>query len=233
MSVGRISWTSTGRAGSFCASPSANPGGLRKKDVRVLRLRALIAIAATTAFAAVPATALAASDEQPHAQSSETAATGGAEFGAAAPDAYPIVPGKVAVILEDGRAAAPAEAPDAVKQIIWAGNRIIGMPYRYGGGHAEGFEDTGYDCSGTISYALKGADLLERPLDSRSFFRWGRAGRGAWVTVYTASSHAYMTVAGIRLDTSAAGDPRGGKGPRWRVLRKSNKGYKTRRVVGL
>lgn len=199
----------------------------------MLRLRALIAIAATTTVVAVPASAFAADGDAHQAQSRETAATGGAEFGTAAPDAYPVVPGRVAQILEDGRAAAPAEAPDAIKRIIWKGNAIIGMPYRYGGGHARGFEDTGYDCSGTVSYALSGAGLLESPLDSRSFFTWGRKGRGQWLTIYTASGHMYMTVAGIRLDTSAAGDPRGGKGPRWRVLRKSNRGYKTRRAAGL
>jgi len=199
----------------------------------VLRLRAATLIAVTTVFAAVPAVSSAQTQEASTAQSSETASTGGAEYGTAAPDAFQVVPGAVAVIGEDGRAAAPADAPDAVKQIIWAGNKIIGMPYRYGGGHAKGFEDTGYDCSGTVSYALAGGGLLTAPLDSRSFFRWAQRGRGAWVTIYTASGHMYMTVAGIRLDTSAAGDPQGGKGPRWRVLRKSNRGYKTRHPLGL
>jgi len=199
----------------------------------VLRLKALLAIAVFSLFALLPATSGAADkDRAPAVQSEETAAAGGAEYGTVDPDAFPTVPGTVARIGKDGLAAAPEDAPDEVKQIIWAGNEIVGLPYRYGGGHAD-FEDTAYDCSGTVSFALAGADLLRRPLDSRSFFRWGAAGRGDWVTVYTASSHAYMTVAGIRLDTSAADHRGGAKGPRWRPLRKSNKGYKTRHPDGL
>ncbi len=170
-----------------------------------------------------PSAVAASSTDGKAAQSEETASTGGAEFGTATPNAFPTVPGNVAVIDDDGLAAAPANAPQEVKEIIWAGNEIIGMPYRYGGGHGD-FEDTGYDCSGTISYALAGADLLRRPRDSRSFFRFGAAGKGAWVTIYTNSGHAYMTVAGIRLDTSAADDRGGAKGPRWRPLRRSNAG---------
>jgi len=192
----------------------------------VLTASVAVPVLAPTAFAEDPG-----KDAQ-SAQGEETASTGGAEFGTESPDAFPTVPGSVAVIQEDGLAAAPADAPEAVKQIIWAGNDIVGMPYRYGGGHQD-FDDSGYDCSGTISYALAGAELLRRPRDSRSFYRWGAAGRGDWVTVYTNPGHAYMTVAGIRLDTSAADDRGGLKGPRWRVLRKSNRGYKTRHPVGL
>ncbi len=198
----------------------------------MLRLRALVLIAVFSLFAVAPVAAGAA-EKDPAVQSEETAAAGGAEYGTVDPDAYPTVRGDVAVIDDDGIAAAPENAPDEVKQIIWAGNEIIGKPYRYGGGHGEDFEDTGYDCSGTVSYALAGGDLLRRPRDSRSFFRWGAAGKGDWVTIYTASGHMYMTVAGIRLDTSAADHRGGAKGPRWRPLRKSNKGYKTRHPAGL
>lgn len=198
----------------------------------MLRPRAVVLIAVLLLFAVAPvASGATARDRQ--VQSQETAVAGGAEYGTVDPDAYPTVPGDVAVIGDDGLAAAPADAPDEVKQIIWAGNDLIGKPYRYGGGHGADFDDTGYDCSGTVSYALAGADLLRRPRDSRSFFRWGAAGRGDWVTIYTASGHMYMTVAGIRLDTSAADDRGGAKGPRWRPLRRSNKGYKTRHPAGL
>jgi hypothetical protein len=151
---------------------------------------------------------------------------------AGAADAQPTVPGTVAQIV-DGLAAAPAAAPDAVKQAIWAANAIIGRPYRYGGGHARGFVDRGYDCSGTVSVALHGGDLLDSPLDSGSFLRWGQSGAGQWITVYTNPGHAYAVIAGLRLDTSAAGDPHGLKGPRWRPTLRSSRGFKARHPVGL
>jgi hypothetical protein len=178
-----------------------------------------------------PAAALA---RDPEVQSGRSAAAGGAEFGTAAPTGpTPVVPGSVAQII-GGIAYAPEEAPDTVKQAIWAGNALIGMPYVYGGGHG-GFDrlDSGYDCSGTISWALHGGALLARPRDSSAFFRYGSAGRGSWITIFTNPGHAYMTVAGIRLDTSAADDPGGAKGPRWRPLRRSDRGFKVRHPVGL
>ncbi len=147
-------------------------------------------------------------------------------------DAQPTVPGTAATIV-NGLAAAPDAAPDAVKQAIWAANTIIGRPYRYGGGHARGFVDRGYDCSGTVSVALHGADVLDSPLDSGSFMRWGAAGAGQWITVYANPGHAYAVIAGLRLDTSAAGDPSGLKGPRWRPTLRSSHGFKARHPVGL
>jgi hypothetical protein len=146
--------------------------------------------------------------------------------------AQPTVAGAVAQIV-DGLAAAPEAAPDAVKQAIWAANGIIGRPYRYGGGHARGFVDRGYDCSGSVSVALHGADLLDSPLDSGSFMRWGAAGAGRWITVYTNPGHAYVVIAGLRLDTSAAGDRGGLKGPRWRPNLRSSRGFKARHPLGL
>ena len=167
------------------------------------------------------------------AQSQESAASGGAEYGTTDPAITSTVPGTVAQLLPSGYAAAPADAPDKVKAAIWAANTIVGKPYKYGGGHLPSFLDDGYDCSGTISFALAGAGLLRRPRDSRSFFRWGAKGPGEWITVFTNSGHAYVTIAGLRLDTSAADDPGGAKGPRWRPLRESDKGYKVRHPVGL
>ena len=136
-----------------------------------------------------------------------------------------------------GMAVAPAGAPPQVVAAIAAANRIVTKPYRYGGGHRS-FEDTGYDCSGSVSYALGGAGLLRSPLDSRSFARWGARGRGRWITVYTNPSHAYLVIAGMRLDTSGSermvrrygGQP--GTGPRWRGSRPSA-GYVARHPVGL
>ena len=153
------------------------------------------------------------------------------QVGAVSPAPPAAVPGSVATILGDGRAAPPANAPLEVQKAILAANAIIGKPYRYGGGHRS-FIDQGYDCSGTVSFALNGGGLLDDPLDSRSFFRWGQAGVGQWITVYTKSSHAFVVIAGLRLDTSAAGDPSGLKGPRWRPTLRSTRGFRARHPVG-
>jgi hypothetical protein len=175
--------------------------------------------------------ALAAFVAAPAAMAQEPAeGPGGAVYGQELPQ--PVVPGLQAQLLDSGLAAAPALAPPAVQQAIWKANAIIGRPYRYGGGHGK-FEDLGYDCSGTVSYALNGAGLLERPLDSSSFMRWGAAGKGAWVTVYTNPGHAFTVIAGLRLDTSAAGDPSGAKGPRWRPVLRKTRGFRARHPIGL
>lgn len=144
----------------------------------------------------------------------------------------PTVPGSVAKLLDDGTAAAPLDAPAEVQQAVWAANKLIGKPYRYGGGHAK-FNDTGYDCSGTVSFALKGAKTLKSPLDSSSFMSWGEAGVGTWITVYTNPGHAFVVIAGLRLDTSAVSDPGGQKGPRWRPALRVTKGFKARHPEGL
>jgi hypothetical protein len=148
------------------------------------------------------------------------------------PRSVPSVDGPTATVNEDGLAAAPVEAPPQVHDAIAAANKIVGKPYRYGGGHAK-VEDSGYDCSGTISYALIGAELLKAPLDSSSFMRWGEAGPGEWITVYTNPGHAFVVIAGLRLDTSAAGDRGGRKGPRWRPALRSTRGFKARHPEGL
>jgi hypothetical protein len=144
----------------------------------------------------------------------------------------PTIPGVKAKIGPDGKALAPASAPDQVKYAIWAGNQLQGLPYEYGGGH-QSFIDTGYDCSGTVSYALHGAGLLETPMDSSDLEGWGEEGPGQWITVYTNPGHAYAVIAGLRLDTSKAGDPRGQDGPRWRKRLRSNAGYDARHIFGL
>ena len=139
--------------------------------------------------------------------------------------------GPKAVVGKDGLAIAPLGAPQEVLDAIAAANKLIGKPYKYGGGHAK-VEDSGYDCSGTVSYALIAAGLLKTPLDSGSFMRWGRAGRGEWITIYTNPGHAYAVIAGLRLDTSAAGDPSGAKGPRWRPNLRSSRGFTARHPAG-
>lgn len=164
--------------------------------------------------------------------SQQQAVVGGQAFGEDNPAMTPVVPGDTAKLLPTGLAAAPADAPQAVQRAVWAANEIIGKPYRYGGGHRR-VQDTGYDCSGTISYALIGGGLLEDPLDSSSYMGWGERGRGDWITVYTNPGHAYIVIAGLRLDTSAAGDPGGRKGPRWRPTLRSSRGFRARHPEGL
>jgi hypothetical protein len=150
------------------------------------------------------------------------------------------VPGTVAQIMPDGLAAAPADAPPQVQNAIWAANELQEMPYKYGGGHRR-FIDNGYDCSGTVSWALHFAGLLDHPLDSSSFMRWAERGPGQWFTVYTNPGHAFVVIAGLRLDTSAAGvtakvakkiPTATERGPRWRPTLRSTRGFRARHPLG-
>ena len=139
------------------------------------------------------------------------------------------VDGTRAVLGPDGRTAlAPRDAPRQVKDAIAAANRITRKPYRYGGGHGR-WEDSGYDCSGAISYALRGGGLLARPRASSGFESYGRPGRGRWISVYANSGHAYVVIAGLRFDTSGRGE----KGPRWRPEKRSARGYVVRHPADL
>jgi hypothetical protein len=137
-------------------------------------------------------------------------------------------PGAKAQLSPDGRVAIPpVSAPDQVKNAVDAANQITNKPYRYGGGHRR-FEDSGYDCSGSVSFALRGGRFLKRPLHSRAFMRWGKAGPGQWVTVYTNPGHAYVLIAGLRFDTSGPGE----RGPRWRRSARSSSAYTARHPDG-
>src|SRR5918995_2367684 len=133
-----------------------------------------------------------------------------------------------AYIGSDGMAVAPASAPDEVRAIIEAGNAIAKKPYKYGGGHTR-WKDSGYDCSGSVSYVLHAAGLLNRALDSTGFMSWGDAGRGTWVTIRSNLGHAYMIVAGLRFDTSALRQT----GNRWTEQMRSARGYRGRHPDGL
>jgi peptidoglycan hydrolase-like protein with peptidoglycan-binding domain len=133
-----------------------------------------------------------------------------------------------AYIGDDGLAVAPASAPDEVKAILAAGNEIATKPYKYGGGHQR-WSDSGYDCSGSVSYVLHAAGLLDRPLDSTGLMSLGEAGRGNWITVRSNPSHAYMIVAGLRFDTSA----RKRTGNRWSEQMRSARGFSGRHPEGL
>jgi peptidoglycan hydrolase-like protein with peptidoglycan-binding domain len=133
-----------------------------------------------------------------------------------------------AVVGSDGLAIAPPDAPPLVRAIIDAGNRIATKPYKYGGGHGR-WEDTGYDCSGSMSYAFHGAGMLDVALDSTGFESWGEPGKGTWVTIFAKSDHAYMIVAGLRFDTSGRAD----QGTRWQATMRSSAGYVVRHPAGL
>ena len=156
----------------------------------------------------------------------------------------PPPPAKRAKIV-NGLAIPPAGAPVRVKRAIAAANRIVRKPYVYGGGHKPysarsaraASLDRGYDCSGTVSFALYGGGFLRSPLDSGSFMRWGLPGKGRWITVYTNPGHAYAVIGGLRLDTSGGDrlspeDRRSGAGPRWRKYNRSPQGFTARYPAG-
>lgn len=144
----------------------------------------------------------------------------------------PTVAGKTAMIRRNGLAAIPRSAPAAVRRILVAANQIIGKPYKWGGGHGRLF-DSGYDCSGSVSYALIRAGLLSYPMVSGTLAHWGLRGAGTYVTIYANKSHVYMEVAGLRLDTSSVGDPSGKDGVRWRPPIGGRFGFAVRHVAGL
>ena len=184
----------------------------------------VVCVVPGAAFASDPPTGGAAFQSEP--APGDPAATGGI---VPAP-ATPMVPGDEAVLLPDGTAAAPQLAPPQIQNAIWAANTIQKRPYRYGGGHAA-FISRGYDCSGTVSFALNAAGLLRQPRDSSGFMRFGLPGVGQWITIYAHGGHAYMVIAGLRLDTSSAGAG-GGKGPRWRATGRPTAGYTVRHPRG-
>ena len=136
-------------------------------------------------------------EKQAAKQAAEAAATGNAGVAGIAVNTH-------------GMVQPPAGAPAAVAQVIAAGNAIATLPYIYGGGHAS-FQANGYDCSGSVSYALAAAGLVSSPMVSGQFEDWGSPGPGKWITIYANAGHVWMTVAGWRFDTVALAE----SGPRW------------------
>jgi hypothetical protein len=149
-----------------------------------------------------------------------------------------LTPGPRAQLLPDGRAAAPQDAPPAVKAIIAAGNQIVGKPYLYGGGHGVPLDQVApaYDCSSSVEHLLYGARLLPVTYDAPSgtLESWGESGPGRWVTIYASADHVFMYVAGLRWDThNAAGPQDGSTGIGWHPLVRESAGFVLRHPVGL
>lgn len=129
----------------------------------------------------------------------------------------------------EGLAVDPIGAPSPISDIIAGGNAIATFPYRLGGGHGS-FVDYAYDCSGSVSYALAAAGLIDEPVTSAELMKWGRPGSGRWLTVYANPGHVFMTVGGLRFDTSGRA---GRRGSRWQTTLRSSRGFAARHWPGL
>jgi len=154
-------------------------------------------------------------EAQAAAQARAAAATGNAAVGGIA-------------VNTNGMVQAPPGAPAAVAEVIAAGNAIATLPYIYGGGHAS-FHADGYDCSGSVSYALAAAGLVSSPMVSGDFESWGDPGPGRWITVYANADHVWMEVAGWRFDTVALAET----GTRWSRTGGEFAGFVVRHPPGL
>lgn len=148
------------------------------------------------------------------------------------PVSGPVIRGKKARIYSAGQAAAPKKAPVPVKRAIWAANQLCSKPYRYGGGHAS-FDDGGYDCSGTVSYVLGAAGVINCPMSSTEFRKYGKRGRGKWITIYARDGHTFAVIAGLRLDTTPYDNDIGHWAPRWQITDRSPRGFEARHPIGL
>jgi hypothetical protein len=182
-----------------------------RHNFRLVGLAFVVALAATALFAPGSASA---------------ACTSG---GASPSEVDMCTPTAKARLLPSGELIPPKSAPPRVKAVIVAANKIRTKPYIFGGGHARWW-DRGYDCSGSVSFALHGGKFLESPLPSGPMAKWGEEGSGRWITVWTNAGHAYAEVAGFRWDTS--GDEGGETGPRWHEELRDNIGFVARHPAG-
>lgn len=144
------------------------------------------------------------------------------------PYVYHYVPGRTAIV-RNGYAIAPPSAPGEVQAAVAAGNRIAGLPYRYGGGHEQSV-DTAYDCSGAASFVLSGAGRLDEPTTAIALRSYGESGPGRWISIYARRDHVFLVVAGLRFDT---GWTRGPKGPQWTTKSRPTDGCVIRHPEGL
>jgi cell wall-associated NlpC family hydrolase len=123
----------------------------------------------------------------------------------------------------------PTNVPEAVQRVIAGGNAIADFPYIWGGGHAS-FIANGYDCSGSVSYALAAGGLLSAPLVSGDLANWGEPGPGRWITIYATAGHTFMEVDGVWFDTAGRSGP---YASRWLVSTPPLAGYAVRHPPGL
>ena len=186
---------------------AASKVALRSALIALARAAALGLVSTATADAATPG-GMSATTYEPPAEGEEEG---------------PVTAAK----LVNGRAIAPLNAPPAVKKVIAAANKIRTKPYVWGGGHGRWW-DRGYDCSGAVSFALRGGKLISSPMPSGPMMRWGERGLGRWITVFATSGHAYAVIAGLRWDTSGTG----GSGPRWHEDMRSRRGFAARHPAG-
>ncbi len=185
------------------------------------------ALVATKGELELKADGVATRDQQLMIRRAVVSTTGGAAY-RAPPSPRRVIPGAAGKVAPDGFAIAPAFAPQVVKNVIAAGNAIAKTPYKWGGGHGA-WNDTGYDCSGSVSFALHAGGLLDSPLVSGAFARWGGTGPGSWITVYANGGHVYMVVAGMRFDTSS----RSRTGSRWTQETRPSDGFAVTHPEGL
>lgn len=138
-----------------------------------------------------------------------------------------------ATVTPDGMATIPPDAPAKVAEIIRAGNQVARKPYVYGGGHGrlagEVWNDSAYDCSGSISFTLAAAGMIDSPMTSGALADWGKRGAGKWVTIYANAGHTFMYVAGLRFDTSGRAET----GSRWQTASRSTAGFTVVHPPGL
>jgi hypothetical protein len=216
--VGPATWSAL-RRGHRAAQRRTSTTPVRSRGAAVWRLQRALGIAADGVFG--PATQAAVERFQRSRGLTADGIVGPATWAALGH------PG-VRTVLKRGHVRSPGGVPLRVRRIIAAGDRIAGKPYKYGGGHAT-WNDSGYDCSGSVSYALHGAGLLDSALTSGGFMSWGAPGKGRWVTIYANPGHVYMVVNGRRFDTTGRDE----SGSRWQSRSRSAAGYTVRHPPGL
>ena len=218
--VGPVTWAALRRGHRAATRRSTSSTPVRSRGSAVKRLQSALGIAADGVFG--PATQAAVERFQRSRGLSADGVVGPATWAALGQA------GVGTVLKRKHTPAASGGLPLRVRQIIAAGDRIAGMPYKYGGGHGQ-WNDSGYDCSGSVSYALHGAGLLSSALTSGGFMSWGAPGKGRWVTIYANPGHVYMVVNGRRFDTTGRDET----GSRWQSRSRSTAGYTVRHPPGL
>jgi lysozyme family protein len=217
--VGPATWAALRRA-HRAASRSTSGARVQSRGSAVRRLQQALGVGADGVFG--PATQAAVKRFQRAHRLAADGVVGPATWAALGHS------GERTVLKRDRATRRQSGAQQLVRRIVAAGNRIAGKPYKYGGGHGR-WHDSGYDCSGSVSYALHGAGLLASALTSGDFMSWGAPGKGRWVTIYANPGHVYMVVNGRRFDTTGRDE----SGSRWQSRSRSSAGYAVRHPPGL